>query len=167
MDQASPTICVPAGMVIVSVTWYTPASKNMILQPAYWAKPWFRERTQFTYSTYPVKNRPDGSSVIRLAVALCSLTLDADNLVWGVVGILRVAFPENLPFAVEENRWFACRHNITLSPSILASGSVVDVTLNPRGDCGSATCKDDGSISDTNRSWNISQLDVVEYKRVW
>ena len=33
--QASPTICVPAGIVIVFDTTYTPASKKMILQPEY------------------------------------------------------------------------------------------------------------------------------------
>jgi hypothetical protein len=33
--QASPTIWVPAGMVIVEVTTYVPASKKMILHPAY------------------------------------------------------------------------------------------------------------------------------------
>lgn len=34
-DQASPTICVPAGIVMVEETRYVPWSKNMILHPAY------------------------------------------------------------------------------------------------------------------------------------
>lgn len=33
--QASPTICVPAGIVKVEVTTYVPASKKMILHPEY------------------------------------------------------------------------------------------------------------------------------------
>jgi hypothetical protein len=108
-----------------------------------------------------VENILDGSGIIRLAVTLCTLTFDADDLVRGVIGILGVAFPEDLPRAVEETRGPAGRHNITLRPSLLPTGSGVDITLTPRGNCNSATCENGGSASDTNRSWNIDQLDIV------
>ena len=138
----------------------------MILQPANCMTMELREQARFSLggNTYPVENVLDCAGIIRFAVTLCALTFDADDLVWGVISILGVAFAEDFPCAVKETGGLGSRHNITLRPSLPTISSGVHITLTPGGDRNSPTCKDGVPASDTNRDRNVGQLDIVEDK---
>ena len=94
----------------------------MILQPANWVTYELREQTQFSLrrNMYPVENVLDCAGIIR-PVTLCTLTFDADDLVWGVTGILGAAFAEDFPCAVKETGGVGSGHYTTLAQVIWPS----------------------------------------------
>ena len=114
---------------------------------------------------YLVQDGLDGSGVVRAPVTPRALRLDADELVRGVVRVLRVALRDDAARRVERARWLADSSDVTLDEARGWVRAGVDVALGPRVDRGGATAEEDGTVRDADNGRYVGHPDVVEHDR--
>lgn len=130
-DQTSPTIWVPAGMVMVSETMYVPASKNMILQPANWARMFLIAAVSSVFPS-PCKHISFSASVCyEISLYLSTLRPNADEVTGSVASILRVRLADDTASAIEQDAGPVDRGNVILDEVRPLVGAMEGVALSP------------------------------------
>ena len=112
-----------------------------------------------------VKYGLQGRSVVRRAVPLCPLALDADELIHGKALVLRVRPPEDAARAVEQPRGLGRRWDRGLHERRGRARAAVDVALAPALDRRRAAREHDGAADDADRGGHVLEVDVVEDER--
>lgn len=106
----------------------------------------------------------DSFCIIRDTITFCPMSADTDELVNGVIRILRMTFAENLAGLVKQTRRFMKSRNVALSVSSDSASTRIDIALSPRFDCLGTALQDYATVKHADGHWDVDELDIVKYE---